>query len=63
MTFRDVEKKIKKNDWVLVRVLGSHYQYKNIHYSMTVVIPNHGSKDLSIGVIKNLEKITGLSLR
>lgn len=63
MTSRKVEKELRKNGWVLVRVVGSHYQYKNIHYSMTVVIPNHGSKDLSIGVLKNLEKITGLSLR
>ena len=63
MTFREASRRIKKDGWVLERVLGSHYQYKNIHYSMTVVIPNHGSKDLSIGVLKNLEKITGLPLR
>ena len=63
MTFREIEKCITKDGWVLVRILGSHYQYKKISYCMTAVIPNHGNKDISIGVIKNLEKITGLPIR
>lgn len=60
--FRNIEKKITADGWVLVRISGSHYQYKKIGSLLTVVIPNHNGKDLSIGVIKNLEKITGLSL-
>ncbi|HIR88790.1 MAG TPA: type II toxin-antitoxin system HicA family toxin [Candidatus Fimimorpha faecalis] len=63
MKFREVEKIITANDWKRVRINGSHYQYKKLNSSKTVVIPNHNGKDLSIGVIKNLEKITGLSLR
>ncbi len=63
MSFRQIEKKVTKAGWVLVRVLGSHYQYRKEGCSDLVVIPNHGSKDLSIGVLKNLERITGLSLR
>ena len=63
MSFRQVEKIITKNNWKLVRVLGSHYQYKKPGCNQTAVIPNHGSRDLSIGVLKNLEKITGLSFR
>jgi predicted RNA binding protein YcfA (HicA-like mRNA interferase family) len=63
MSFRQIERIVTKDNWVLVRVLGSHYQYKKAGRSELVVIPNHGSKDISIGVIKNLEKITGLSLR
>ncbi len=63
MSFRQIEKVITKDGWKLVRVMGSHYQYKKQNYDHTAVIPNHGSKDVSIGVIKNLEKITGLPLR
>ncbi len=63
MNFKKIEKIILADGWVLVRVCGSHYQFKKIGVSQTVVIPNHGSKDISTGVLKNLEKITGLSLR
>lgn len=61
--FKQIEKKIVADGWVLVRVNGSHYQYKKPNNPNTVVIPNHRGRDLSIGVIKNLENITGLSLR
>lgn len=63
MNFKKIEKKITSDGWVLVRVCGSHYQYKKAQCAKTVVLPNHGSKDISIGVLKNLEKITGLTLR
>ena len=63
MRFKDVERKLKKSGWKLVRVCGSHYQYQKENCSKTVTIPNHNGRDLSIGVLKSLEKSTGLSLR
>ena len=63
MNFKHIEKLITTDNWKLVRVAGSHYQYKKLGVSYTVTLPNHGSKDISIGVIKNIEKITGLSIR
>ena len=60
--FKTIEKKIVADGWTLVRITGSHYQYKKQGCMPTVVIPNHNGRDLSIGVIKNLERITGLSL-
>lgn len=63
VNFRTIEKKIVANGWFLVRVNGSHYQYKHTDKNFTITIPNHNGKDLSIGVIRNLEKITGLSLK
>ena len=61
--FKTIEKIIVANGWFLVRVNGSHYQYKHPNNIHTITIPNHNGKDLSIGVIHNLEKTTGLSLR
>lgn len=61
--FKTIEKKMVTNGWFLVRVSGSHYQYKHPTNCNTITIPNHNGKDLSVGVLKNLEKITGLSLR
>lgn len=63
MNFKVVEKIVKADGWVLVRVTGSHYQYKKIGVAESLVIPYHGKKDISIGVMKNLENISGLSLR
>ena len=61
--FKTIEKKMVTNGWFLVRVSGSHYQYKHPANPNTITISNHNGKDLSLGVLKNLEKITGLSLR
>ena len=61
--FKEIEKKIVANGWILVRVNGSHYQYKKINNFHTITIPNHNSNDLSISIIENLEIITGLSLK
>lgn len=61
--FKCIEKKIIADGWVLVRVSGSHYQYKKEGVPANVVIPFHRGKSISIGVIKSLERITGLSLQ
>ena len=63
MKFREAEKILKANKWYLVRICGSHYQYRKEGVTDAVVIPNHNSRDLTIGVLKDLEKKTGLSLR
>ena len=61
VNFKTIEKKIRKDGWYLVRVRGSHYRYEHPTNPTPITVPNHGSADLSIGVILNLEKKTGLS--
>ncbi|WP_313119625.1 type II toxin-antitoxin system HicA family toxin [Proteiniclasticum ruminis] len=63
MKYREVEKILKANGWVLVRINGSHHQFKKADVNFLAVVPNHCSKDISIGVVRNLEKGTGLSFR
>ena len=63
MNFKTIERLIVTDGWKLIRICGSHYQYKKADIPLTAVIPNHDSKDISISVLKNLERITGLSLR
>lgn len=63
MAFREVEKLLIADGWFLVRICGSHYQYKKIGISYTATVPNHAGRDISINVLKDLEKKTGLSLR
>lgn len=63
MTFREVKKILCADGWVLVRVAGSHYQFRKEGVRYTATVPNHSSRDLSKLVLKNLRKITGLPLR
>ena len=63
MTYKKVTKILTKNGWKLVRTKGSHAQFKKQGVAFVATVPNHNGKDLSIGVLKQLEKGTGLSLR
>lgn len=63
MEARKAEKILKRNGYVLIRTgKTSHRQYGKPGFP-TVTIPFHGSKDLSMLVLKSLEKQTGLSFR
>lgn len=62
MVFTKIEKIIMTDGWKLVRIIGSQYQYQKAGCELTLVIPNLNDKALSIDIVKNLEKITGLSL-
>jgi len=63
MTFREVDKILRKNGWKCIRINGSHHQYQKNNAGPTVTVPNHKGRDISIGVLKNLERGTGLSFR
>ncbi len=62
MKFREVDRLLRSNGWILVRINGSHHQYKNSGVNFVATVPNHSGKDISIGVMESLEKGTGLSL-
>ena len=62
MTYKEAEKVLKKDGWQLVRTKGSHNQFKKPGVDYLATLPNHAGKDISIGVLRSLEKGTGLSL-
>jgi predicted RNA binding protein YcfA (HicA-like mRNA interferase family) len=45
--------------WILVRVKGDHYHFKHDENPAIVTVP-HPKRDLSLGVLKSIERITGL---
>lgn len=61
MVYRVVNKILKANGWNVVRVKGSHFQYKHPDRNICVTVPNHGNKDISKFVMGKLEESTGLS--
>ncbi|WP_020594135.1 type II toxin-antitoxin system HicA family toxin [Kiloniella laminariae] len=62
MNSRQVIKLLKKEGWYHVKTAGDHFHFKHPTIKGKITV-THPIKDLSIGVIKNLERVTGLSLR
>ncbi|MDE7321713.1 MAG: type II toxin-antitoxin system HicA family toxin [Lachnospiraceae bacterium] len=63
MTFREIEKILKANNWLLIRTGNLTCQYQKAGIPYTIIVPNHSDKELTTGIVKDLEKKTGLSLR
>lgn len=51
---------VEAKGWRRARIKGSHYIYSKANFS-TISIPVHGSKDLRIGTLKGLMKVTGIT--
>ncbi len=62
MNGKQIIAKLKKEGWILIRVEGSHHIMKNSELNKKVPIPVHGSKDVQIGLLKAIEKQTGVKL-
>ncbi len=60
MNGKQVLKTLKAHGWTLDRIEGSHHILMND--GRAVPVPVHGAKDLGIGLIKKIEKQTGVKL-
>lgn len=60
MNSREVIKKLKNDGWVLVRVKGSHHQFKHPSKSGLVTVP-HPKSDFPKGTLKNIMAQAGWS--
>ncbi len=63
MVYKDIEKILRKNGWYKVRRKGSHNMYKHEGSPLCVSVPDHGKESISTGVLKSIERATGLSFR
>lgn len=59
MRFREIERIILNDGWILVDVQGSHHQYKHPVKSGRVTIPRHGG-DIPPRVVHSILKQAGL---
>ncbi|MDF1796635.1 MAG: type II toxin-antitoxin system HicA family toxin [Coxiellaceae bacterium] len=57
-----VIKRLKENGWLLVGVKGSHHKMKKSG-KPPIVVPVHASKDLKLGTLHSIEKVTGVALK
>lgn len=59
MRFRELERIILEDGWVLKKAVGSHYQYVHPTKQGKVTIPHH-SGDLDIRTVKSILKQAGI---
>lgn len=59
MRFREIEKQLLDDGWVLADIRGSHHQYKHPVKSGKVTVPNHRG-DIPLRVINSILKQAGL---
>lgn len=59
MRFRELEKQLLDDGWLLVDVRGSHHQYKHPTKIGKVTVPNHRG-DIPLRVVNSILKQAGL---
>lgn len=61
MKVRDVVRRLRRDGWVLVRIRGSHHQYKHPVKKGLVTIPGRPGDDLAPGTLRSILKQAGLN--
>lgn len=61
MVFKDVDKVLRQNGWYKARTHSSHNIYKHDDFTVCISVPGHGKESISTGVLKSIERATGLS--
>ncbi len=61
MDAKEVLKILKAKGFTKLSQKGSHVKLSN--GERTTIVPVHGSKDIPIGTLKNIEKQSGVTLR
>lgn len=60
MNGKQIVKTLEQHGWIQTRSNGSHHLMKKGR--VTVPVPVHGAQDLGIGLLKKIEKQTGVKL-
>ena len=61
MNGKEIIKRLKHGNWRIVRVRGSHHLLSN--GVKTVSVPVHGKKDIGVGLLRAIEKQTGVKMK
>jgi predicted RNA binding protein YcfA (HicA-like mRNA interferase family) len=59
MKSKDLIRELEKNGWQLVRIKGSHHQFKHPKHKLPITVP-HPKKDLGTGLVQQIRKDAGL---
>ena len=62
MTFKELEKLLKRAGWTLHATRGSHFYYVHTQRTNKVTVPNHKS-DIPLGTVKAILKQAGIDIK
>jgi predicted RNA binding protein YcfA (HicA-like mRNA interferase family) len=51
MKHNELIRLLKQNGWVVVSQKGSHLKMRHPNHENTLIVPNHGAKDVKTGLI------------
>lgn len=60
MNAKQLVKRLETEGWRETRVRGSHRIFKHPEKTQTIVVPDHGSKDIATGTLNRILKDAGL---
>lgn len=60
MNAKEIIKKLQEAGYYKKSQSGSHIKMTN--GEITTIVPQHGKKDIKIGTVKSIEKLTGVNL-
>lgn len=63
MKVRDVIRRLKEDGWNQVRTEGDHRNFRKEGNPNVVTVPGHERDDLTPGVLSDIRRKTGLTLR
>lgn len=63
MNGKQVIAKLKAEGWQLARIEGSHHIMEKPGQLRSVPVPVHGNKDIGLGLLKAIERQTGVKLK
>lgn len=63
MNFKELEKILFRDGWILKEVRGSHHYYIHPKKTGKVTIPRHGNGDLNIKTMKTILKQAGIIIK
>lgn len=55
-SFREIKKRLRKLGFIIARQTGSHVIFYHESSRKKIVVPAHGSRDISIGIEKQILK-------
>ena len=61
MNGKDVIKKLQQEEWKILRICGSHYRMGK--GCLRTTIPVHGNRDLGKGLLRAIERQSGVLLK
>jgi predicted RNA binding protein YcfA (HicA-like mRNA interferase family) len=60
MKVNEMIRLIEKDGWQFLRQKGSHRIYRHLNKQGTLIIPDHGSKELKKGTEMSIRRMAGL---